>query len=94
MKFRDKLILLYKTFLYLFNDKTTLYLVGNVSIAFGHIGLFASHKVLNMDKDPKGVWEEWSVTFNGKKAIGYVNGVEINNEELLIKPLSFIGERT
>lgn len=80
MKFRQKLRLLYKTFLYLFSDKTTLYLVGNVSVGFGDVGLFASHKILNMDKGPKGKWDEWLVQFDGKQATAYINGSQVSNE--------------
>lgn len=55
-----------------------MWLSGAVSVSVGSPGITTGCSI--RPAGPHADWERWDVTFDGKKATGYVNGVEVKTQ--------------
>lgn len=85
MKFLERLKLFLTIFKYLLTGKADFHQYKDTKIDFGKPGLQAQMSIKNMDT---GKWEIHLVTFDGKKAIGYINGIDVTSKDMSVFPKS------
>jgi len=77
MPFKQRWELFCNAFLFLFSKKNSLYIVKGESLHVGEAGIRASSY---LKRNLNGRWEHWKVTFDGKKAVGYIDGIKIEEK--------------
>jgi hypothetical protein len=74
MNFLERLKLFLIIFKYLLIGKADFYLYSDVKIVFGCPAISMHQANRNPVTE---LWEMWHVTFDGEKAIGYIDGVDV-----------------